>query len=178
MKRRSLLKSAALLPGAALAQTPPATAEPSFDISLTTPDAAGKALPQFFTPAQFAALVKLGDLLVPPFNKMPGAVEAGAAEFLAMYISQSSSEQQILYRNGLDHLNAAGKKPFAELTPEQCASILAPLQAPWTYVGSKDPFAQFLAAAKDDFLRATISSRPYAAARSGSNTGYYWLVAD
>jgi hypothetical protein len=194
MKRRSLLKSAAVLPAVA-ALTPAARAQsaPSAPASehpkleLAPLDANAQTVTRFFTPPQLAALRKLGDLIVPKFNERPGAAEAGVAEFLDFYVSQSSAERQSLYRSGLDRLNAEARrtagKTFDELTAEQASAIIKPVTDAWTYAGPADPFARFLVAAKDDLLRATMNSRAYATAlaatsRGSSGLGYYWLPVE
>jgi hypothetical protein len=191
MKRRSLLKSAAVLPAAAAlhspaaAQTPPAApAFENFKLELTPVDAGSQQVPRFFTPEQIAALRKLGDLLMPKLGERPGATEAGAAEFLDFYVSQSSPDRQSLYRSGLDRLNSEARRtagrPFAELSAEQASPILKPLSEAWTYAGPPDSFGRFLVAAKEDMMRATVNSRAYAEAmaatsRGSSGLGYYWL---
>jgi hypothetical protein len=201
MKRRSLLKSfaaaGALTPLApaqlASAQTPPpprqetqapTAAADTLKIELAPPRSAGQPVTGFFSSAQFAALRKLSEIVVPSFNDRPGAVEAGAAEFLDFYVSKRSAAVQDLYRTGLDRLNAeaerAHHKAFGELTTEQAAPILKPMAAEWTYGGPQEPFARFLVTAKEDLLRATTNSREYATAlaatsRSSGGIGYYWF---
>ena len=200
MKRRSLLKSAAVLPAAAalpsalvLAQTPPppgkgtqapSAAIESLKIPLAPRGSVGQPLARFFTPDQFSALGKLGELFAPAYNGRPGAASAGAAEFLDFYVSKSGADRQKLYRDGLDRLNADARrqdgKPFAELKPERIAPILQPLTDAWTYQGPTDPFARFLVSAKEDLIRATVNSRAYATAlasvsRSSGGVGYYWF---
>jgi hypothetical protein len=192
MKRRSVLKSAALLPAAAAipaaAQNAPTQAAPeSFKLELAPADVIGRPVARFFSPDQFAALRKLGELFAPAFEGRPGASETGAAEFLDFYISQSAADVQKLYRDGLDRLNSEARrsqsKPFAELTSAEAAAILKPLSGAWTYAGPSDLFARFLLAAKDDLMRATTNSRPYttaaaAGSRGGGGLGYYWLPVE
>jgi hypothetical protein len=191
MKRRSVLKSVALLPAAALpapAQNAPAKAEPeNFKLEVAGADSVGRPVTRFFTTDQLGALRKLGQLFAPPLNNRPGADEAGAAEFLDFYISQSAADIQNLYRDGLDRLNSEARrsqsKPFAELTAGEAAPILQPLSAPWTYAGPSDAFARFLVAAKDDLMRATTNSRAYSTAaaagsRGAGGLGYYWLPVE
>ncbi len=194
MKRRRLLQSLAALPAVgaiplpaqnASALSPSAAA--NFAVTLTQPD--GLALPnqQFFTAEQRSALVRLGEVLVPKAGDRPGAIEAQAAGFLEFLISQSPTDRQTLYREGLDRLNAqaktAGASGFHSVNEDQAAAILKPLAGAWTYAGPEDPFAQFLIAAKDDFLRATINSRAYAEAlaansRGAAGTSYYWFPVE
>lgn len=144
-------------------------------------------LPGYFSKDQFEALGRLASLIMPANGDLPGAREAGAAEFLDFLISKSPAERQKLYRDGLDRLNAdarkAGGKSFAAITDEQAVQILAPLKKPWTYADPVDPFERFLRAAKEDAIRATFNSREYVAAasarsRSAGGTGSYWYPID
>ena len=176
----------AAVPIASQAQTsaPPAQAD-SLKLSSSGLDSVGKPVAKFFTPAQFSALERLADLLVPALDSRPGAKAADAPAFLDFLLSQSDAATQELYRSGLDRLNAdAGKKhgkPFSSTTPEEAASLVAPLQDAWTYHGPTDPFARFLVGAKDDILRATVNSRAFAAAattRGASGSGYYWFPVE
>jgi hypothetical protein len=197
MKRRSLLKSIAVAPAAAALPAPlnaqtssPAATAPVVDsikVEISPVDVAAQPVARFFTAQQFAALRKLGEVLAPSYNERPGSTEAQAPEFLDFYLSQSAAERQELYRQGLDRLDAEARKryskAFSELTEDQIAPLLAPLTEAWTYHGPSDPFARFLVAAKDEVLRATVSSRAYAAAmaqttRGASGTGYYWFTIE
>ena len=128
----------------------------------------------FFTAQQFAALRKLSDLLIPPMNGAPGALEAKAPEFLDFLLSQSPADRQQLYRNGLDGLNAQARrrfaKPFADVDAAQADMLLAPLREPWTYDAPADPVAAMLRAAKDDVRRATTNSREWNLAATAGRT--------
>lgn len=151
-------------------------------------DAAGETTPGFFSAPQLAALKKLSAILMPPLNNMPGALEAGAPEFLDFLISKSPAERKQLYTTGLNTLNAQATKrfgkAFADVTDAQAAELLAPLRQPWTYQPPADPFARFLREAKQDVRTATINSREYALAassggrRGGSGLGQYWYPID
>jgi hypothetical protein len=147
-------------------------------------DAVADAVPRFFDAEGLRALRHLGEILVPARQNLPGAVEAEAAEFLDFLIGESPSDRQTLYRDGVAHLNGQARsrygKPFAELPASDADSILAPLHEAWTYQGPSDPFARFLSAAKEDFLKATVNSRQWAAAASGrsrsaSGLNTYWF---
>lgn len=141
----------------------------------------------FFTAQQFAALRKLSDLLNPPMNGAPGALDAEAPEFLDFLLSQSTADRQQLYRIGLDGLNAQAKKrftkPFADVDAGQAETLLAPLRDPWTNDAPSDPVAAMLRAAKDDVRRATTNSREWnlasvAGRTRGGGGGLYWLPID
>jgi gluconate 2-dehydrogenase gamma chain len=85
--------------------------------------------PQFFTPAEYAMVERLADIIIPS-DDTPGAKEAGVAEFIDFMVA-SDPEAQYGFRMGLAWLNAhseqtAGKR-FVELTAEQQTSLLEPL---------------------------------------------------
>ncbi len=177
MKRRSILKSALGVPAAAAmmpAQTTP-SGEQVPKLALTSVESVAESVVRFFTPAQFAALKRLGDAIIPAGTARPSASAAGAAEFLDFLIRESPPATQRLYRDGLDRLAAAGSNFDA---------LLEPLNAKWTYNGPSDPFAQFLAQVKSDLLQATINSREFAemAGRgrrgAGGMTNYYWRAVE
>lgn len=191
MKRRSILKSIAAAPAAAAA-VPAQAAPPASDqfpkVSLTGAESVADSVRRFFTPEQFAALIRLGDLLVPAFNGRPSASQADAPGFLDFLIRESPAETQRLYRAGLDQLNAAAQKdfgaPFARITAPQAEKLLDPLRAGWTYEGPSATFGKFLQQAKSDFLQATMNSREWAESASrgrrgsGGVTNYFWRAAE
>ena len=188
MKRRGFVKTLIALPAAPAlaapqqAANPPAPAAqppaggrgagagrfgqgniPKFDLTQT--EVVGEPTQSFFTPAQFAALRKLSDVLMPPMHGLPGALECGAPEFLDFLIGSSPADRKTLYRNGLDTLNARAKsqfhKPFAELDATQADAVIRPLLAPlpWAYDLPKDPAMHFMAEAHRDIRTATQNSR-------------------
>src|SRR5215475_12083984 len=77
-------------------------------------EAAAAPTPGFFSPEQFAALRRMSDRFLPPINGNPGAMEAGAPEFLDFYIGVSGKERQTLYKTGLDDLNARARSRFGK----------------------------------------------------------------
>ncbi|MBI3666018.1 MAG: gluconate 2-dehydrogenase subunit 3 family protein [Acidobacteria bacterium] len=204
MKRRDALKSMVAL-GAAVSsperlfpqQPAPRTAPPA-----PTPvpeEADASALPltlledvaesplHFFTLTEMAAFRRLAEVLAPR-TRTPGALEAGAPGFLDFLLSRSDPRRQALYRQGLARLEAESRqqfhKPFAELGYSQIDPLLAPLRQPWTARPTPDALADFLRAAKEDLLRATVNSRQWAAtegrrrgAISGSG-GTYWYPVE
>jgi hypothetical protein len=188
MKRRSFMKTLAAAPAAPalLAQQPSPQAEPptaaapaaggrgrggaaaqDIHLDVVSPDNVAEPETRFFTPAQFAALRKLSDLLMPPMRGNPGALDAAAPEFLDFLIGVSPADRQALYRNGLDALNARAKrqfnKSFADLDAAQCDSIVRPLlvPVPWTHEPPKDPLQHFMTAAHEDIRTATRNSREW-----------------
>ncbi len=192
MKRRDALKSMAALtaavstPEALFPQRPstPAPAETAAEetpaLALNLSEEAGVPVPAFFSSEGMAVFRRLADVLLPR-TRTPGALDAGAPEFLDFYIGHSAPERQNLYREGLAKLNSEAQrryqKPFAELPPSDIDSLLAPLREPWTPAVPTDPLAAFLRAAKENFWRATVNSRAWALATEGkrrSGGGTYW----
>jgi hypothetical protein len=198
MKRRKFIQTLAVTPAAALpvvsesqaqtpAQRPQGEAPKSLNLEASSLDVGGETTPRFFSAQQLAALRKLCNLILPPINGMPGALETGAPEFLDFHVSKSGAERQQLYKGGLDSLNAQATKrfgkAFAEVTETQASELLAPLRQAWTYVPPTDPFARFLREAKQDIRNATINSREYTMAassggRRGGGLGQYWYPID
>jgi hypothetical protein len=191
MKRRSLLQAAAVaLPagGWLRAQQPvvqpkptPAAVEEIPVIESAIPDIAATTVASFFSPEQFAALERLSHLIAPALDGVPGAREAGAAEFLDFLIGESPADRQKLYRTGLDELNQRAKQQFdttfAQLTDAQADRVIAPLRTPWTL--KPDPLTGFLRTAKQDILQATQNSREWVRqmskrVRSAGGLGMYW----
>lgn len=151
-------------------------------------DDAGATVTHFFDAQQLAALKRLSEVILPPLNNAPGAIDAGAPAFLDFLLSESPAERQHLYRSGLDHLNAQSrsrfKKPFSETDAAQAVELLAPLRAAWTYDEPADPLARFLRAAKQDIRTATMNSKEYSASASAGGgrrfggAGLYWYPLD
>ena len=191
MKRRQAIQ--ALLGTPVLTALPPASAAPLRTpppagempkLTTTTADAAADGERKFFTPQQLATLRRLGDLLVPAAENRPGAAAAKAAGFLDFLLSQSAHERQVLYSNGLDRLQLESgrryNRRFEDLTDEQADAFMTPLQTPLTYRGL---LAEFLWAAREDLLAATLNSREYAeaqaaAGRRAPGVGTYWYAIE
>lgn len=152
-------------------------------------DTVADPVPHFFTATQFATLRALSELLMPAFAGNPGALEAGAPEFLDFLLGQSPGERQRLYRNGLDLLQAHSVKqfgkPFASLDAKQRDAIVRPLlvPVPWAYDPPKDPGAHFVTTAHEEIRTATRNSREWAAAaaaagRRVAGAQLYWNPID
>ena len=123
--------------------------------------------------------------MVPASGGRPGAVAAGAPEFLDFLIGKSPAPRQRIYRTGLDKLESDAKhrfgKSFPDLTATEADSLLAALHQPWMHAGPVDELARFLEAAKEDILRATMNSREFLASggqRRASGLGTYWHAFD
>jgi hypothetical protein len=201
MRRRGFVKALAAIPAAPALlaqQAAPAPAPaaaparpPSDELPVLTPsvpDVAADMMPRFFTPAQFSALRRVSDLLMPAMSGAAGALDAKAPEFLDFLISESPADRQHVYQAGLDALNQQSakrfNKPFADLDAAQADGFLAPLRQPWTFDEPADPIAAFLRAAKQDVRTATVNSREYSSAatpgggRRFGGGGLYWYPLD
>ncbi len=172
----------ASLPGAAAR-----TSGEAAPLEMTAADAAVQSVPRFFSETQYAALRKLSELIMPPMSGMPGALDAGAPEFLDFLIGTSPADRQHVYRSGLDLLNSNAQerfnKGFAELDASQAAVLLAPMREAWTYDPPADPLANFLRTAKHDVRTATMHSREWSSSDSGGGrrprgVGLYWYPLD
>lgn len=159
----------------------PTAVEETPKLAMTTADAVTPGATQFFSSRQLETLRKLADMLVPAVNGKPGASEAGVPEFLDFLIGESPHERQVLYKSGLDRLDAEARrrysKAFSAIAPEQAHDLLAPLHEKWTFQEPPDSFARFLRAAKEDVVRGVVNSREWAAAgsqRRGAGLGSYW----
>jgi hypothetical protein len=219
MKRRRFLQAIAAAPAVPLAAqqaappavppaapqaapNPPAPApaparvsQPEAPLETTAFDlTAQAAAPSFFNADQYAALRALGNLLQPAMNGHPGALEAGAPEFLDFLIGASPPDRQKLYREGLDALNSQAKKQFkrlfADLDAAQADAIVRPLLVviPWSEDLPQDKVRHFIAQAHRDLRTATQNSREWATGGAssgrrggrgfGGGTGLYWLPVD
>jgi Gluconate 2-dehydrogenase subunit 3 len=177
---RAVSRSAAGGRGSRDFKAPPVTA--------VVPDAIGTQELKFFTAPQFAALRRLSDLLMPPFDGHPGALQVEAPEFMDFLVGASPSERQQLYRTGLDHLNLQARmkfgKAFAELDAKQADEIVRPALLPWmTDNPPLETFPRFIAIAHKDIRTATMNSEAWsiAAASSGERApgvGLYWRPID
>jgi len=196
MKRRKFIQTIAAAPAVAVPVSTEPLAKPAgaqrpqeeaTKLEMAVADAAAETTQRFFNAQQFAALKRLSGILMPPINDMPGALDAGAPEFLDFLVGASPAARQQIYKAGLDALNAQAmkqfKKPFAEIESAQAESLLAPLRQPWTYDAPTDPLARFLREAKQDVRTATMNSREYISAastggRRGGGIGQYWYPID
>jgi Gluconate 2-dehydrogenase subunit 3 len=81
---------------------------------------------KFFTATEYQTVSRVADLIIPSTDT-PGAVAAGAPEYID-YVVHNNAEHQKLMREGLAWLDQqAGGKGFVELAPEQQIEILTPL---------------------------------------------------
>lgn len=140
---------------------------------------------RFFTPLQMRTLTRLCNVLLPPLNGKPGAVEAQTPMFLDFLIGSSPEPQQKVYTNGLDWLEetaqAKYKGGFAQLDDSQAGAVIQPWLRTWmSDHPPAEAHADFINIAHDDIRTATVNSNawndvPSVGAEPKTEEGIYWL---
>ena len=153
-------------------------------VGTVLPDTVASANTKFFSEVQMATLRQLCEIMVPPLKGYPGAVDAGAPEFLDFLISVSPADRQQMYKSGLNRLETDAKKkfglPFSAVNESQADALIRPWLKPWMNDHPPtEPFEQFINLAHADIRTATINSQAWsdAAVVAGEHppgTGLYW----
>jgi len=151
------------------------------------PDAAPANKP-FFTDRQTATLRHLSEILMPPSKGFPGAIDAGAPEFLDFLIGVSPADRQQMYQSGLDRLEAEARQrfkvSFAEVDKAQADQLLRPWLRAWMNEHPpSEPYARFINVAHSDIRTATHNSQAWSEAakavgRHDEGMGLYWFPVD
>jgi hypothetical protein len=98
-------------------------------VTLAQPPSTGPYTPAFFTPAEYAVLSRLTDVIIPP-TSTPGAAGAGVPEYIDRVVSLNA-EHQPLVRAGLAWLERQAKtrfsREFLSLDEAEHIAILQPL---------------------------------------------------
>ncbi len=123
--RREVLRAMALsvLAGA----LPLEAAQHVHGMAAAEKSAAGAYKPKAFTPHEFQTLRKLADYIVPADEKSPGAVEAGAPDFIDLLASQNP-ELLAIYTGGMAwldrYMEARHGADFLSAKPEEQVAAL------------------------------------------------------
>ena len=212
MRRRDFVKTlmaASVSAASAVAQqkAPPATPNPKaapapgpvpwmrglmevkpLPITPLAPDAFAQTDTHFFNVRQTATLRRLCEVLQPPYKSYPGAIEAGAPEFLDFLIGASPEEQQKIYQSGLDRLESDAQqklgKSFADADASQADQLLRPWLRAW--INEHPPtesYEHFINTVHVDIRTATVNSQAWAdaAKKRGEetpNVDLYWYPVD
>jgi len=93
----------------------------------------------FLTPAEYALLDELSELIIPADEHSPGARAAGVAGYIDARLAESlEPDWQARWRTGLQAVEALSRelngKPLLEATPDQRVSVLTRMAA-----GEADP---------------------------------------
>lgn len=152
------------------------------------PDAVAEATTQYFSDRQMKTLRRLCEILMPPSKGYPGAIEAGAPEFLDFLIGVSLEDRQKLYQSGLDRLESDAKHhfsiSFAETQPAQADQLIRPWLRAWMNEHPPaDPYEHFINLVHSDIRTATVNSQAWseAATAKGLRTpdmDLYWYPID
>lgn len=95
---------------------------------------------KFFTAPQMALVTTLSELIIPTDAHSPGAKAAGVPSFIDLRLSESPTETQTLWRDGLTAIDKLSQtkfsKSFNQATPRQQIALLTEIslheQAPQT----------------------------------------------
>lgn len=158
------------------------------NIPVSQPDAVALTDPRYFTPVRYATLVHLCEIMMPAGDDYPSTAKTGTPEFLDFYIGSSPVEQQTMYNNGLDRLNADSikqfKVPFAKTDEKQADALIRPHLKGWmNNHPPREGHVRFINLAHRDIRMATTNSPAWAAAAeaAGDRTpgvGLYWHPID
>jgi len=110
LSRRDLLQSIAL--SVTLGGLSPAAAQHVHSVAAEEKTATGVYKAKALNPHEYQTLEKLADLIVPADEKSPGAVAAGACEFIDLLASQNPRLLEI-YTGGIAWLDQAAKRRFS-----------------------------------------------------------------
>lgn len=141
---------------------------------------------RFFTPLQMQTLSRLADVLVPPAEDKPGALQAQVPAFLDFLIGSSPDTRRQVYADGLDWLESESQKkyntPFAKLELAQAGALLNPWLRTWMNDHPPaEPHADFINIAHDEIRTATVNSRAWSDATPSPtepdpyNRSLYWF---
>jgi hypothetical protein len=152
------------------------------------PDAVAHTKTYFFSRQQLATLRQLCEVMMPPLQAGPGAIDAGTPEFLDFLISVSPADWQQMYVDGLDRLDAEARQqfgiPFAGVNREQADALIRPWLRTWmTDHPPTEPYERFINLAHSDIRTATINSKPWSDALPANDDrrmeeGLYWYPVD
>jgi hypothetical protein len=157
-------------------------------ITPLVPDAVAQTNAHFFSDSQSATIRHLCEILLPPLNGYPGAVDAGTPEFLDFLIGISPADRQQMYQSGLDWLDGEAMHHFGVAFADVQAAQADQLLRPWLRTWMSDhpptePHARFINTAHSDIRTATINSQAWSNAADAekqheSNLGLYWFPVE
>jgi hypothetical protein len=122
-----------------IAATAAAVVTPLLPVAVGTPPTAKLRPAGFLTPAEFALLDELTDLIIPTDDHSPGARAAGVAGYIDGRLAESlEPDWQARWRSGLQAVDGLSRelngKAFLEAAPDQRIAVLTRMAA-----GESDP---------------------------------------
>lgn len=114
-------------------------ASPLLNVAAVAARPASAAAPRFLSPAEFALLDELTQLIIPTDDHSPGARAAGVAGYIDGRLAESlEPDWQALWRSGLQAVDGLSRelnrKPFLQATPGERIAVLTSMAA-----GESDP---------------------------------------
>src|SRR2546422_8149236 len=122
-----------------IAATAAALAVPLLPVKAPTAPAAVGVSGKFLSPAEYALLDELAELIIPTDDHSPGARAAGVAAYIDGRLAESlDSDWQVLWRAGLQAVDALSQElsgqPLLHATADQRVAVLTRMAA-----GERDP---------------------------------------
>ena len=122
---------------------------------------------KFFTPAEFALVDELSDMIIPTDAQSGGARAAGVAPFLDDRLAESfgseGQEDLARWRTGLKAVDALSRelngKTFMQATPDQRLAVLTRMAAGEFEDNAKTPAQQFFKQIKGATIGAYYTSK-------------------
>ena len=127
----------------------------------------GPYVPKALTPHEFATLQRLSDLIVPADEHSPGALAAGAAEFID-FLCSASDEMKRIYTGGLAWMDEAIRRrgdgeSFLSAAPDRQAALLDAIAWRESAAAGMEPGVEFFEWARkmvaDAFYTSPIGIR-------------------
>jgi hypothetical protein len=123
---------------------------------------AATSRPRFFTPAEFAMVEELTEIIIPADEHSPGAKAAKCAAYLDFRLSEAfSNETRREWREGLRHVNRLAKEMhsqnFMQCSSEQREAVVARMAA--NEASPQQPEEKFFVALKQRTANAYYTSR-------------------
>jgi hypothetical protein len=118
--------------------------------------------PRFFTPAEFAVVDEISDMIIPTDEKSAGARAAGVATYIDARLAESfEKEPQESFRTGLKAVEDLSRelngKGFMQSTPEQRLAVLTKMAAAES--DPKTPAEKFFRQIKGSTVQAYYTSK-------------------
>ena len=128
---------------------------------MSKPQATQEAQPRsarFFSEAELTTIAILSDLIIPADEHSPGARDAGVPDFIAQMISESSTEVQSLWRDGVKAINDLSQASFA---------------TDFNNAAADKQISLLRTISKNEYRPRTIAERFFIAVKSMTVDGYY-----
>ena len=122
----------------------------------------GTSLAHFFTPAEYALVDELSDIIIPTDDHSPGARAAGVAAYIDARLAETlEHDRQARWRTGLAAVEALSRemndKKFLDSPPEQRVAVVTRMSA--AEADPKTPLDQFFKDLKWQTIYAYYTSK-------------------